>query len=163
MASQRAARRNDHSAPAFAGHAHPRASRPSTNHAFHQQRNHLAARASNPWHKVPPQNEELNVVRSCRLVSILAALAAMMLIPASARAADGHTDRQERDGSSRAYSCDPATSIRRDATPPDPVLSPEAARVVANERTKLAANPDCPAGTVLVPEVLKEQRAHRRS
>lgn len=65
------------------------------------------------------------------------------------------TDRQRLDTGGRAYACVPAPTASRTAKPPQPPELPaEVEARVKQNRAALAADPDCPAGTVVEPKKL---------
>lgn len=85
-----------------------------------------------------------------RINAACAVFATALVVPCAAVADAGHANRQARDGAKKAYSCG-APKKNRAKPPPAPVLTPQAQEVVDEQKPKLAANPDCPEGTVVEP------------
>lgn len=87
-----------------------------------------------------------------RLNVFCAVLVGTLIAPGAAVAqSTGHAGRQQRDGAKRAYNCAAPTAKNRATPPPLPTLSPQEKQVVDEQKPQLAANPDCPEGTVVAP------------
>lgn len=82
----------------------------------------------------------------------------LLLTTTAASAAPAGVDRQSLDAGGRAYDCRPAPDDMP-TPPPDPKFDAETAKLVAEQKAKLAADPDCPAGDVVVPFVYDEPKA----
>lgn len=82
-------------------------------------------------------------------------VAALFMPSAAAQA--GYADRQSLDGDDRAYTCE--APVRDMAVaPPPPKFSPDKQDAIDQQSRLLAADPDCPEGTVVTPRVAEEPK-----